>query len=169
MPVQADAKYEATVESAIFTTSAEKGTLGLFLNFKTGDGMVDRTWYVTENTVERLKENLDECFGVTEEHFSSDDFYTGGVNEFLHGKPCSITTEYKKDSNGNVYKDQNGRQYVTVQWLNPSRAGKQVTKDSLPKLKSVFGGNVVSRPAGHEDPPPAAWGADGITDEGAPF
>ena len=148
MAVQADAKYEAVVDSAIFTTSAEKGTLGLFLNFKTGDGMVDCTRYVTENTIDRLKENLSECFGVGEEQLSSDDFYTGGIQEFLHGKPCSITTEYKKDSNGNIYEDQNKKRYVTVQWINPSRAGKKVTKDSLGKLKSLFGGNVVSRPGG---------------------
>ena len=154
MPVRANEKYEATVETARFTTSAVKGTPGLFLEFKTGDGMVDVIKYLTEGSIKHLKENLAECFGVNEDNFSSDDFYTGGVQEILHGKPCSITTEFKKDSNDNIYKDANGKTYATVQWINPSRAGKPVDAVAVGRLKSLFGGN------GNNEPPPTEWGPD---------
>lgn len=168
MPVQADTKYEATVADASYTQN-DKGTLGLFMNYKTGDGMVDRVWYVTENTIDRLKENLSDCFGITTEQFEDKTFLRDQLCSFITGKNCSITTELRKDSNGNIYKDSNGKTYVGVQWLNPSRAGKPVTSDGFDKMAGLFGA-VTSRPKGNnEEPPPAAWGADGITDDSAPF
>ena len=56
MPFIENEKYEGVVSSAAFVTSAEKGTGGLSLVVSTSEGPVDRTFWVTANTVERLKE-----------------------------------------------------------------------------------------------------------------
>jgi hypothetical protein len=163
MAVKAEERYEATVRSAIFTTSNEKGTLGLSITFDTSDGDITHTFYVTENTAERLAENLDKCFSVTKAQLDDDAFLEGGINAFLKGKPCSITTEWKKDANGNQYKDAKGNTYADVQWMNPSRSGKKAEGASIKKLKSIFGGKTTSDDQG---PPPVDWGG---TDEQAPF
>lgn len=159
MSVQAGEKYEAVVSSASYTEN-DKGTKGIFLSYKTGDGIVDRTFYVTENTIDRLKENLKECFGITDEQLEDKAFLRDQLCQFITGKNCSITTELTKDSNGNIYKDKNGKTYVGVQWMNPSRAGKRITEDGFDKMAGLFGA-AASRPrGGNEEPPPVEWGGD---------
>lgn len=153
-------KYEGTVSSAAFVTSAEKGTGGLALVVSTSEGPLDRTFWVTANTADRLKENLGEVFGVTAEQLQNEQFIEGGVNEFLKGKACSVVAEYQKDSNGNIYTDASGKKYFTIKWLNPSRMGRKVTGASTKKIAGLFGGSS----SGSEEPPPPAWGADGIAD-----
>jgi hypothetical protein len=159
MSVQADTKYEAVVSSVLYTQN-DNGTKGIFISYKTGDGMIDRTWYVTENTIDRLKENLKECFGITDEQFDDKAFLRDSLCSFITGQNCSITTELQKDSNKNIYKDAKGNTYVGVQWMNPSRAGKKITEDGFDKMAALFGATSKSQD-GPQDPPPSDWGGEG--------
>ena len=154
MAVKADQKYEATVKSALFSVN-DKGTLGLGMNYDTSDGPIAKTWYVTENTVERLKKTLAECFGVADEQLQDQSFLDGGVNDFLRDRPCSITTEVAKDTNGNPWKDKHGNTYASVQWMNPSRLGKKATGQSLVKLAGIFGAPASA--GSSQEPPPQDW------------
>jgi len=157
MAVKAEERYEATVKSALFSVN-EKGTRGLGMNYETPDGPITKTWYVTENTVERLKKTLAECFGVADEQLQDQSFLDGGVNDFLRDRPCSITTEVAKDTNGNPWKDKHGNTYASVQWMNPSRLGKKATGQSLVKLAGIFGAPAAS--SGHDEPPPQDFGPE---------
>lgn len=147
-------KYEGTVSSAAFTTSQEKGTGGFALIVSTSEGPLDRTFWITSNTVERLKENLSEVFGVTPEQLQNEQFLEGGVNDFLRGKSCSVVAELQRDSNNNVYKDSTGKTYFTIKWLNPSKLGKKVTGASTKKIAGLFGGPPSG---GDQEPPPPDW------------
>ena len=163
-------KFEGTVQGAAFVTSPEKGTPGFSLIVATGAGPIDRTWWLSENSVGFLQETLDKTFGITEQQLQNDQFIEGGVSDFLKGRPCSVVPELAKDANGNVWRDKEGKTRWTIQWLNPSRLGKKATGESVGKISRLFG-STVSRPRGGSDqePPPPAWGADGITDENPPF
>ncbi len=150
-------KYEGTVASAAFITSPEKGTGGLELIVSTSEGQLDRTFWVTPNTTQRLKENLSEVFGVTEEQLRNKEFIKSGIGEFLKGKSCAVVTEYQKDSNGNIYTDKEGKKFFTIKWLNPSRRGKKVEGVSVDKIAGLFGG---SSSGNDNEPPPVEWGGD---------
>src|ERR1019366_4269354 len=100
MPVKADETYEAKVTGAHATVN-EKGTLAIALAYGTSDGPITKPWYVTENTVERLKENLLKCFGITEAQLQDEKFVNEGINEFLAGQTCSIVTEAATDASRN--------------------------------------------------------------------
>ena len=156
-------KYEATVSSAAFTTSAEKGTGGFALIVSTSEGPLDRTFWITQNTVKRLEENLAEVFGITSEQLQNDQFVEGGVGEFLKGKSCSVVAELQKDSNGNVHKDSTGKTYYTIKWLNPSKLGRKVSGASTKKITGLFGGASSDE----QGPPPVDWG--GVADDDVPF
>jgi hypothetical protein len=165
MPFIENEKYEGVVSSAAFVTSAEKGTGGLSLVVSTSEGPVDRTFWVTANTVERLKENLGEVFGVTGDQLQNEQFIEGGVSEFLKGRNCSVVVEHQKDSNGNIYSDKDGRKYFTIKWLNPSRMGKKAVGASVKKITGLFGGGSSS--GNSQEPPPVDWG--GTPNEDVPF
>ena len=158
-------KYEGTVSSAAFITSAEKGTGGLSLIVSTSEGPIDRTFWITANTVERLKENLADVFGVTGEQLQNEQFLEGGVDTFLKGKNCSVVAELQKDASGNIYSDKDGRKYFTIKWLNPSRMGKKVTGASTKKIAGLFGGGSSS--GNSQEPPPVDWG--GMDNPDVPF
>lgn len=174
MPVQADETYEAVVFSAAYTYNEKADRSDLFMNYRTGEGMVNTTWYVTENTIDRLKENLTKCFSVSDAQFEDVEFLRTGLLKWITGKNCSIVTEYKKDNSGNIYKDKNGKQYVTVKWMNASRGGRPATPESITKMAGIFGA-VVSRPRGNSaggglEPPEQDWnGQQGISDDDVPF
>ena len=159
-------EFEGTVQAAAFVTSPEKGTGGLSIIVATAEGPIDRTWWLSANSVGFVKDFLAKAFGITEEQLQDETFIEGGVGEFLKGKPCSVRPELAKDSNGNIYKDSTGRTRWTIQFLNPSRLGKKVTGASTKKIASLFGGSSGSA----SGPPPQDWNdASGAPGEDVPF
>ena len=156
MPVKADEKYEATVTAAAFTVSEKKGTLGLGFNFETVDGSISHILYLSENTVDRFKETVAKCFGVTEDQLHDKTFIAEGASRFLKGQGCSITTKESVDQNGNVVCDKDGTPYVEVQWINPSRLGRKATGSAIDKAIALFGG-TTSAPSTTSEPPPTQW------------
>lgn len=159
-------KFEGTVQAAAFVTSPEKGTGGFSLIVATSEGPVDRTWWISENSVQFVRETLNKTFGVTDEQLDDDSFIEGGVGTFLKGKPCSVVPELAKDSNGNIWKDKNGGTRWTIQWLNPSRLGKSVSGASTKKIKGLFSGKSSDSEQG---PPPVEWGGSNVNDQDVPF
>src|SRR5580692_3858613 len=152
-------RFEGTVQGAAFVPSPEggKSTGGFSLIVTTSEGPIDRTWWVSENSVSFLKENLHKVFGITDEQLDDESFLEGGVGAFLRGKPCAVVPELATDSNGNLWKDKNGNTRWTIQWLNPSRLGRSISGSSTKKLRSLFGGGRSSGGTGEQEPPPADW------------
>lgn len=161
MPVQPDTKYEATVKDAFLSESKNAGTPGLFISFETEDGSIDHTFYVTTKTVEKLKEDLGKCFGITQAQLM-DGAFLSSIGTTLRGQKVSITTQ-EKEYNGNVS--------VAVQWMNPlGFKPKTLDVQGVKRVAGLFGGGPVSSPAYRtgSQPPAANWEAP-ITDEDVPF
>ena len=163
MSVQINQKYEATVTSAAVTVN-DKGTLGLGISYATVDGPISKTWYITASTVDRFKEMVFKCFGVTEERLQDEGFIQNGFGRALANQPCEITTQESKDKNGNVRTDKNGVPYAEVQWMNPSRLGRKADADGIKRVVSIFGGTPSSGSANQKSPtsdPGGDWPSDG--------
>ena len=155
-------KYEGTVSSADFVVSPEKGTGGVFILVSTSEGPLDRTWWVSEKSSPFVKKMLSEAFGITDEQMDNDAFE---IREFLKGKQCSVVAELARDSNNNVYKDVNGKAYFTIKFLNPSRAGKKASGQSLKRIRNLLGSGSSSSSGSSQEPPPVDWGDT----QGPPF
>lgn len=163
MPLQPETKYEAKVLDAFFTETKTKGTDAIYFKLDTEAGQIGHFTYVTPRTIERLKETLYECFGITAEEMK-DPAFLEKIGERIKGDVISITTDEGDDQYG-----------VKVKWMNP--AGFKPKKSEPAKLERVaamFAGGPVSspeyktKPVGGE-PPPLAWGNQGITDDDVPF
>ena len=152
MPLKPDEKYIMKVSDAYMTESKEKGTPALFMEYTSADGKIDREWYITMNTVARLREDLEKCFGITQEQLS-DMAFLNRIGSFLRDQECQISTK------GEEY---NGKSIVKVQWMNPVRSKpKKVEGAGLKRVAGLFGGGPMSSPAYRGDdlgiPPAAPW------------
>lgn len=158
MAVLAGEKYDAVIKDAYLTESMEKGTPGLFISYDTDAGNIDHTWFITPNTVDRLKENLLQCFGITAAELN-DNAFLAKIGARIKGDRVKITT--KED-------EYNGNKRVVVQWMNPAGA-KRVEPSNMKRIAGIFGGGPVSSPAytNRNEPPPNDFG--GITDEEPTF
>lgn len=138
MSVQAGNKYEATVKEAFVTESSKKATAGLFMVYTTSDGEIDKTWWITPATAERLLENLGTCFNITKAQMLDDEFI-GAIGTVLRGQVCSITTE---EASG-----PKGEPIVEVQWMNPAGyRPKKLQGGQLKRISGLFAGGPVSSP-----------------------
>lgn len=157
MSVKADMKYSATVRDAFITESPAKGTTGLFLSFQTEDGPIAHTIWVTPATVNRVREDLGKCFGITGAQLQ-DDAFLEGIGAVVRGQNVQITTEMDD------FKDE---PRVIVKWMNPAVfTPKRITGTGMKRVTGLFGGGPVSSPA-YSDRSGAVAGT--ITDDDVPF
>lgn len=159
MPLQPETKYEAKVLDAFMTETKTKGTDALYFKLETEAGKVGHFAYVTPKTIERLKETLLECFGVTSKELEDPSFLEK-IGDRIRGEMVSITT------------DEGDEQYgVKVKWMNPIGFTPQKSEPAkLKRVAAMFAGGPVSSPAYKAGgPPPLAWGNQSVTDDDVPF
>ena len=154
MSVKADTKYEAKVLDAFLTESKNSRTPAIFFLFETKDGPIDHMAYVTPKTLERLKETMADCFGVTAEdlaRMASDQKWDRVI-----GKTISIET---------VAEEYNGNETVKVKWMNPARFKPAKVDAPIAKhVASMFTESTLEAAA-----PPLWNGGKGIMDDDVPF
>lgn len=156
MPVQPDTKYDAVIREAYITESMEKQTPGLFMSYDTADGNIEHTWYITPNTVDRLKENLFQCFQITPAELN-DNVFLSKIGARIKGDRVKITTKEE---------EYNGKMKIVVQWMNPAGA-KKIEPQALKRVAGIFGGGPVSSPEYRQEPPAQDFG--GLTDDEVAF
>ena len=155
MALKVDEKYTVKVVDAYLTESKEKGTPGLYVEFQCAEGKIYHTFYITQATVFRLKENLEKCFGITAAQLA-DNAFLDRIGNFLRDQECQITT---------IGKEYNDKIIPEVQWMNPVRnKPKKVEGSGVKRVAELFGGGPMSSPAYKGDdfemPPPTTWADD---------
>jgi hypothetical protein len=153
-------RFTATVIKAEVGESTKKGTPGVFFTFKTNEGEIDGSLWLSAGAYERTLNTLRECFGF------NDDFTT--LDAQLAGRECSITVEMEPSQDGS-------KEWPRVKWINPIRqAAKPAAGGLLARLTAQAKG--IARPA--DAPPPNPKGAapkpkpapqHDINDEDVPF
>ena len=152
MPVQPDAKYDATVLVAELREAKPKpgnehGTAYIFIKFQTDDGTVDGVIWLTENTVERATTDL-VTLGAEAEKLKTWE-YLNDIGAAIQGGRCNITTEE------NEYE---GKKSVRVKWINAHRRAGAKTASRVAQL---FGGTAA--------PEPVSNNRQSIDDSDVPF
>jgi len=130
-------RFTATVQKAEVGESTKKGTPGVFFTFKTSEGEIDGSLWLSEKPYERTLNTLRECFGF------NDDFATLGAQ--VEGRECSITVE--------IETAEDGKEWPRVKWINPIRAAaKPAASGLLARLSSQA--KTIAKPAGMPAPQP---------------
>jgi hypothetical protein len=131
-------RFTALVQKAEVGESTKKGTPGVFFSFKTSEGEIDGTLWLSEKTYERSLNTLRECFGF------NDDFAT--LADQAEGREVSITVETETD--------EKGKDWSRVKWINAIRsAAKPVAGGMLARLSAQA--KSIAKPAGMPAPQPA--------------
>lgn len=131
-------RFTALVQKAEVGESTKKGTPGVFFSFKTSEGEIDGTLWLSEKPYERSLNTLRECFGF------NDDFATLATQ--AEGREVSITVETETDDKG--------KDWSRVKWINPIRAAaKPVAGGMLARLSAQA--KAIAKPAGMPAPQPA--------------
>lgn len=131
-------RYTATVTKAEVGESTKKNTPGVFFAFKTSEGEIDGTLWLSEKPYERSLNTLRECFGF------NDDFATLAAQ--AEGREVSITVETEIDDKG--------KDWSRVKWINPIRAtAKPIAGGMLARLSAQA--KAIAKPAGMPAPQPA--------------
>lgn len=158
MPVQPDQKYPATLVD-ISSTESNEGNFGLFVTFKTDDGNVSRTLWVTSAALTKTREAL-EILGATDAELANWEWMQDPKS--LCGRVgVQITTEQKTNKNTGV-------SHVEVQWINSLRKKATATKAQAAALmmrREPEPGGFVER----SRPRTAGPVAGRIDDEQIPF
>lgn len=149
-------RYTATVTKAEVGESTKKNTPGVFFSFKSSEGEIDGTLWLSEKPYERSLNTLRECFGF------NDDFASLAVQ--AEGREVSITVETETDDKG--------KDWSRVKWINPIRAAaKPVAGGMLARLSAQA--KAIAKPAGMPAPqlakPKPAPGPALINDGDVPF
>ena len=132
-------RFTALVQKAEIGESTKKGTPGVFFSFRTSEGEIDGTLWLSEKPYERSLNTLRECFGF------NDDFASLAAQ--AEGREVSITVETETD--------EKGKDWSRVKWINPIRsaAAKPVAGGMLARLSAQA--KSIAKPAGMPAPQPA--------------
>jgi len=132
-------RFTALVQKAEVGESTKKGTPGVFFSFKTSEGQIDGTLWLSEKPYERSLNTLRECFGF------NDDFASLAAQ--AEGREVSITVETETD--------EKGKDWSRVKWINAIRsaAAKPVAGGMLARLSAQA--KAIAKPAGMPAPQPA--------------
>jgi hypothetical protein len=131
-------RYTALVTKAEVGESTKKGTPGVFFSFKTSEGEIDGTLWLSEKPYERSLNTLRECFGF------NDDFASLAAQ--AEGREVFITVETETD--------EKGKDWSRVKWINAIRSGaKPVAGGMLARLSAQA--KAIAKPAGMPAPQPA--------------
>jgi len=132
-------RFTALVLKAEVGESQKKNTPGVFFSFKTSEGEIDGTLWLSEKPYERSLNTLRECFGF------NDDFATLAAQ--AEGREVSITVETETD--------EKGKDWSRVKWINAIRsaAAKPVAGGMLARLSAQA--KAIAKPAGMPAPQPA--------------
>ena len=150
-------RFTALVQKAEVGESTKKGTPGVFFSFKTSEGEIDGTLWLSEKPYERSLNTLRECFGF------NDDFASLATQ--AEGREVSITVETETD--------EKGKDWSRVKWINAIRsaAAKPVAGGMLARLSAQA--KAIAKPAGMPAPQPAkpkpASAPAAINDGDVPF
>ena len=75
-------RFTAIAQKAEVGESTKKGTPGVFFTFKTSEGEIDGSLWLSDRAYERTLNTLRECFGF------NDDFASLGAQ--VEGRECSV-------------------------------------------------------------------------------
>jgi len=132
-------KYTATVVRAEIAESKTKGTPGVFFTFRTSEGEIDGTLWLSEKAYERTLNTLRVVFGF------NDDF--ASLAEQVETRECSITVKNELDDQG--------KEWPRVQWINALKsANKPAATGLLAKLTA--NARKIAKPANTPVPSPVA-------------
>lgn len=148
-------KHHVQVVGASLTESS-KGTMGIRFDFENDQGTIDHTLWVTERTVDRVRENL-ATLGYSNELFN-DPANMDRMQDITLGNECEIVVE-DEEYNGDVK--------AKVKWINAIGSSKAATPGMLDRLHAMLTGKpapLMSQPRAAEPQPFAP-----IDDERVPF
>lgn len=132
-------RFTANVIKAEVGESTKKGTPGVFFTFKTEEGEINGTLWLSPAAYERTLNTLRECFGF------NDDFASLAAQ--VEGREVSITVEMEPDSSDAT------KEWARVKWINPIRAAaKPVAGGLLAQLSAKA--KAIAKPAGMPAPQP---------------
>lgn len=135
MSVQPNEKYEAVVIDASLSVAAT-GSPSIFLSLKTVDGVIGNDLWCTPSALDRTREVMEKCFGITNDDLSA--MYRSDDWSRLKGRDVSITT---------IEEEYQGDMKTKVQWMNPAGGGrKKVDPAAKAKLGNLFGGGGSAPP-----------------------
>ena len=128
MAVDSGQTYNATVGSACLTESVNKGTPGILVVYRTDDGDIEDTIWLTPKTADRARGTLT-ILGADPKQLASWT-YLENIGLVVSGHECEITT---------VDEEYNGKKRVRVQWVNPRKtAGERGAL--VGRVAHLFGG-----------------------------
>ena len=137
MPIKEAGSYKVRIVGATLTENT-KGRPGLQLRFSGEEGQISETFWITENTLQRIRQNIITC-GVPEESLQTtqqwEDFWAEPAAYFPPNHEVMIVAEME---------EYNGESKIRVKWINYcARPAKEGTSKTL---ASMFANADAPRP-----------------------
>ncbi len=125
-------KHNVSVMGAGITLS-KSGTIGITFRFRSDDGEIDCTRWVTDRTRQYVLRDL-ETLGFTAEMLE-DAANLDRIGEITFGNECEIVVEDE---------EYNGNWVPKVKWINALNGGGRANPDTTAKIQSILLGRAVS-------------------------